>query len=80
MSISIVEIKTPRVSDTSNLFELNFDMSQLPEGVIPLDVLHGVDHKPSKTLNIPIMNTNNTTFSLTKNSPIATLAPAGNGK
>ena len=77
MSISVVEIKLPMVPDTNNLYELNFDMFQLPEGVIPLNVLHRVDHKTPKTLNIPIESTNNTTCSLTKNSPIATLALVG---
>ena len=57
----------PTVSNTNNLYELNFDMFQLSEGVIPLHVLHRMDHKTSKTLDIPIMNTSNTTCSLTKN-------------
>ena len=75
MSISVVEIKTPIIPDTNNLYELNFDTFQLPEGVIPMDILHRIDQKTPKTLNIHIMNTSNTTCSLTKNSPIATLAP-----
>ena len=45
MYISIVGIKTPTLQNTNNLYELNFDTFQLPEGVIPLDVLHRVDHK-----------------------------------
>ena len=67
ISVSVLEIKTPMVPDTNNLYELNIDMFLLPEGVIPLDVLHRMDHKTPKTLNIPIINTNNTTCSLTKN-------------
>ena len=77
MSVSVVEIKMPTVPDTNNLYELNFDMFQLPEGVNPLNTLHGMDHKTLKPLNVPIMNTNNTTCTLTKNLPIATLVPAG---
>ena len=50
MSVSVVEIKMLKVPDTNNLYELNFDMFQLPEGVIPLDVLHRMDHKTPKTL------------------------------
>ena len=34
--------------DTNNLYELNFDMFQLSEGVIPLDMLHRMDHKTPK--------------------------------
>ena len=67
ISISAVEMKMSAVPDTTNLYELNFDTFQLPVGVIPLDILHRIDHKTPKTLNIPIMNTNNTTCSLTKN-------------
>ena len=77
MSVSVVEIKMPMVPNTNNPYKLNFDMFQVPEGVIPLDVIHGMDHKNPKTLNIPIMNTNNISCSLTKNLPIGTLALAG---
>ena len=66
MSVYVIEIKTPMVPDTNNLYELHFDTFQLPEGVISLDVLHRMDHKTPETLNIPIMNTNNTHCSLTK--------------
>ena len=77
MSISVLEIKMPEVPDTNNLYELNFDTFQLPEGVIPLCILHRIDHKTPKTLNIPIMNTTSTTCGLTKTSQIARLAPEG---
>ena len=77
MSISIVEIKMPTLQNTTNLYELNLDTFQLPKGVIPLDVLHRIDHKTLQNLSIPILNTNNSFCSIPKNSPIATLAPAG---
>ena len=48
MSVSVVEIKTPTVPDTSNLYKLNFHTFQLP-GVIPLDLLHWIDHQTSKS-------------------------------
>ena len=66
----------PAVQDINNLYELNFDTFQLPEGVIPFDGQHRIDYKTPKTLKIPIMNINNT-CSLTRNSPVATLALAG---
>ena len=32
-------------SDTNNLYELGLDTFQLPEEIIPLDILHQTDHK-----------------------------------
>ena len=52
-------------------------MFQLLEGIIPLDIMHCMDHKMPRTLKVPILDTNNTISSLTKNSPIVTLVPAG---
>ena len=56
MSVSIIEVKTPDIPDTTNLYELNADTFQLPEGVILLDILHRVNHKTPQHLNIPILN------------------------
>ena len=50
---------------------------QLSEGVNPLDVMHHMDHKMPQTLKVPILNTNNTIFSLGKNSPVPMLVLAG---
>ena len=66
MSISIEGIKTPTLQNTNNLYELNFDTFQLPEGVILLNVLHRVDNKTPQSLNILILNTNNSSCSITK--------------
>ena len=55
-------------------------MFQLPEGVIPLDILQRMDQETPKTLNILIMNTNNTTCSLPKNLPITILVLEGGVK
>ena len=77
MPISVVGVKMPEVPDVNDLYELSFYTFQLPDVVIPLDVLHRIDHKTLKNLTIPILNTNNTTCSLTKYSTIATLVLAG---
>ena len=61
----------------SDIYELDFNTFQLPEGIIPLDIMHHVDHKIPRTLKVPILNTNNNIYSLAKNSPIVTLVPAG---
>ena len=76
MSISIVAIKTPTLHNTSSLYELNFDTFELPEGVVLLDIVHRVDHKTPQSLNIPILNVNNSSCSSFKGSPIATLTQA----
>ena len=76
-SISVVGVKMPEVPDVNNLYELNFDTFQLPDGVSPLDILHRIDHKTPQNLTIPILHTINITCSLTKKSPIATLVSAG---
>ena len=72
LSISIIAIKTPTPHTTNILYELNFNTFKLPEGVILLDVVQRVDNKTPQSLNIPILNVNNSYC-----SPIATLTPAG---
>ena len=76
MYISIVGIKTPTLQNTNNLNELNWDTFQLPEGVIPLYIQHKIDYNIPQILSVPILNTNNSFCSITKNSPIAMLALA----
>ena len=68
ISVSVLEIRMLEISDTNNLYELGLDTFQLPEGIIPLDVLHQVDHKTPQSLKILVLNTNNTSCSLAKNS------------
>ena len=75
-SISVIEVRTPEIPDSSNIYELHFSTFQLPEGVVSLDMLHCIDHKMARILKVPILNTNNIISSLGKNSPIATLVPA----
>ena len=44
-SLSVLEIRMPEISDTNDLYELGLDTFQLPEGIIPLYVLHQIHHK-----------------------------------
>ena len=76
-SISVIEVRTLEIPDPSNIYELDSSMFQLPRGVNSRDAMHHMDHKMPQTLKVPILNTNNTISSLGKNSPIATLVPAG---
>ena len=66
--------------DPNNIYELDFNTFQLPKGVIPLDVMYHMDHRMPQTLKNPILNTYNTFSNSGKNSPVATLVPAGKCK
>ena len=43
ISVSIIEVKTPKISNTTNLYQVSADTFQLPEGIILLDILHRAD-------------------------------------
>ena len=77
LSVPIIEVKTPKLTNTTNLYKMNADTFQLPEGIILLDVLHRVDHKPPQHLNILALNTNNVPCSIGINMPFVTIHPAG---
>ena len=74
--VSVTEVGTPEIPDSNNIYELDFNTFQMPDGIIQLDIMHHMDHKIPRTLKVSILNTNNTISSLAKNSPIATLVPA----
>ena len=76
-SISVIEVRTPKIPDPNNIYELDFNTFQLPKRVILLDMMHHMDHKMPQTLKLPILNINNSISNLGKNSPTATLVPAG---
>ena len=77
VSVSIVEVKTSKLTNTTNLHKMNAVTAQLQEGVILLDVLHRVNHTALQHLNVPVLNTNNVSCSIDKNMPIASMHPAG---
>ena len=71
-SISVIAIKTPKIPDTEALYKVNCKF-QLPKEIKHLDVLHRMDHKIPRELNIHILNTGNNPISLGKNTLIGTL-------
>ena len=77
MSVSIIEVKTPKFSNTTNLNELSADTFQLQGGIILLGIFHRVCHKTLQYLNIPVLNTNNVPCSIGKNMPIVSMHPVG---
>ena len=77
MPVSIIEVKTPKLSNTINLYKMNADTFQLPQGFILLDILHRVDHKTPQHLNIPVLYANIVSCSIGKNMPTASMYPLG---
>ena len=77
MSVSIISVKMPPLCNTNDVYELNFNTLQLQEGVIPVDILHKVNHKTPQCLNIPILNANNSFCNISRCFPLVTLVPAG---
>ena len=61
-----------KLIDTNSLFEINLDR-QLPKGIIPLDVLHSINHKQPQELIVPILNIGNTDVKLLKNTVLGSL-------
>ena len=49
MSASVRSVKTLPLHNTNDVYELNFNTFQLPEGVIPLDILHKVNPQDTST-------------------------------
>ena len=49
-SVSVINVKTWPPHNTNNIHELNFSTFQLWEGIIPLNVIHRVDHKTPQNL------------------------------
>ena len=70
VSVSVIEVKTQTLTNTTNLYKINADIIQLPDGAILLDILHRVNHKTPQHLNILVLNTNNVSCSIGKNMPL----------
>ena len=68
-------LMTQRIADKDILYEV-YSKFQLPEGIIPLDILHRVNYKIPRELNIHIINTSCISMPINKNTHIGTLTPA----
>ena len=79
MSISVISVKMPPLCNTNDVYKLNFNTFLLPEGIIPLDILHKVNHKNTTIFEHPYTQVqyNNSFCSISRCSPLATLALAG---
>ena len=70
MSVCIFEVESPKIPNTTHLYEINVDTFQLPEGIILLDILQRVDHKTPQHLNIPMVNAKMFHVILAKTCPL----------
>ena len=76
-SITWISVKTPRNLDINSFFKISLDR-QLPNGLIPLDVLHNIKNKQPQELIIPLLNTANTDIKLLKNTILGSIARVDN--
>ena len=70
--ITWICIKTPRSIKANTLLEITSDR-QLPKGLIPLDILHNIQHKQLQEMLIPILNTSTYIVKLPKNTVLGSI-------
>ena len=51
---------------------------QLPKGLIPLDVLHNIEHKQPQEMLIPLLNVMNSVVKLPKNTILGSITKVDN--
>ena len=72
-SIALIEVQAPRDIMGNRKYQLNPD-GYLPQGIIPLDLVHSFDKTP-RTLYIPILNASSKYESIAKGSLLGTFEP-----
>ena len=72
ISITWISIKTPRNIQVNSVFEINLDR-ELPKGLIPLDVLHNIEHKQLLEMLILLLNIMNSVMKLPKNTILGSI-------
>ena len=65
-------MQTPQNLDNNILYEINVDR-QLPTGIIPLNIIHNLNHKQSSELIIPLLNIAQTVVKFLKNTVLGSL-------
>ena len=76
-SITWISVKTTRNIQANNLLEINLDR-QLPKGLIPLDVLHNIEHKQPQEMLIPLLNVMNLVVKLPKYTILGSIIKVDN--
>ena len=72
-SIALVEVQAPRDIIGNRKYQLNPE-GYLPQGIIPLDLVHSFDKIP-RTLFVPILNTSSKYENIPKGSLLGTFEP-----
>ena len=72
-SIALVEVQAPRDIIGNKKYQLNPE-GYLPQGIIPLDLVHSFDKMP-RTLFVPILNASSKYESIAKGSLLGTFEP-----
>ena len=72
-SIALVEVQAPRDIIGNKKYQLNLE-GYLPQGIIPLDLVHSFDKMP-RTLYVPILNTSSKYKSIAKGSFLGMFKP-----
>ena len=72
-SIALVEFQAPRDIIGNKKYQLNPE-GYLPQGIIPLDLVHSFDKTP-RTLYVPILNTSSNYESIAKSSLLGMFEP-----
>ena len=78
-SIAWISIKMPRNIQVNSLLEINLDR-QLPKGLIPLDVLHNIQHKQLQEMLIPLLNTMSLVVKLPRNTILGSITKVDNAE
>ena len=78
-SITWISVKTPRNIQVHILFKINVDR-QLPKGLIPLDVLHNIEHKQPQEMQIALLNVINSVVKLPKNTILGSITKMDNAE
>ena len=69
----------PRNIQVNNLFEITLDQ-QLHKGLIPLDVLHNIQHKLPQEMLIPLLSKMNSVVKLPKNTVLGSITKVDNAE
>ena len=78
-SITWISIKTPRNIQVNSLLEISLDR-QLPKGLIPLNILHNIQHKQPQEMLIPLLNIMNSVVKLPKNTILGSITKVDNAE